>query len=1540
MYRRIVSCLLCFCLLMGMLPFGSFAAPSEQNTVPPQVSELPVIPSEAPVLNSGAGVTWEICEGNTLHISGTGAMEDYETYASAPWVAQQENITAIVVDSGITSIGKYAFSGLTKVRTVSLPEGVAYLGSFSFQNCYALTDISLPESLQSIGQLAFANCTSLEQIRIPEGVTRLPAYLFYNCESLKNVELPQSLTAMDEEAFSYCPSLKTISLPENLTSLGEDVFLSSGLVSITLPDKIKSLYSTFRYCNDLTEVYLPAQLETMDGVFQYCNALPQITIPASVKNIRDYTLSDCPNLKRIIFQGDLPNIEFSAFDNTSAEVYFPEGNDTWLDIYSLKSYGGDTTYYSADVANICDDHSFGEWETIVPSNCVFYGMKGRPCEYCSAKEIGGIPSTGHFYARYTTPAGEDTVGYTTDVCIECGYRVVEMRDMNNLTYSDAVLFLQDVMARRKTSITVHYWDTVPGSNEEAKALMNAALAHNGIPVYGDYIAGHRFAYTYTGSTIRIEGDRYYNSATINISYRTTDWQEQQVNAWLTDAYESLDLEGKSDFDKVKIIYDYIMDRVAYDYSYSRYTVYLALADGYTVCQGYALLAYRLMLMAGLDCRYITGDAGGPHAWNIVKLDGLYYHIDATWDDSPAGESEYEYFLKGIDSFSADHTRDPEYDTPEFHAAYPCSHTDYFEEMGSCGEKASWILYPDGTLVIYGSGSVKSSFEWMYLGDRVKTIHIAEGITELQGGLFFEMTALERIDFMGDMPQMSSLGIFHPVEAYYSAKNPTWQGADLNTHGGYITWRGYLDRGECGKNISWEFYEDGTLIFSGSGPMELGDALAPWLVNHYNQIKKVVIGEGITSVGDSAFIACPELVSVSFPSTLKVIEPYAFMDCRKLADLALPEGLEEIGETAFYYCEKLISVNFPKSLRELGECAFMYCFGLTEITFQGDAPQIGQDCFTGLMIDAYYPANNVTWTEEVRKYYGGIHNWIGMASIRLTTLADGIGFVGETATFRLEAEGENLHYQWYFGTGGEFAPVGTDAPALTLAVTLALQNSEVYCVVTNADGDVATSNTAKLDVFVRLQEKAPMELSADYNENVRLLFVPATDCIYTFTATEAEHITASLQEYKGAYLAFPDFTADGFTLSYRLTAGKTYLLTVSTASMELCDLQFYVSVARSHGEVSQRELETATCTQTGLMEYTCGICGDVWTQVIPAGHNYVDDVCSFCGKGKPVAGGKLTDTAWWELTGSHLQIYGSGKLPDFPEFYDVPWYQHQSIILSAAVEEGITYIGSKTFQDCSLLTAVSLPDSLVEMGESVFQNCAALQEVNLPENLQVLPGWSFYQCTSLKSVAVPAAVTEIGMCAFYNCVSLETVYLPDGITYIADYAFSGCENMAINKLPGSLEIIGDRGFANCYALTELTFPASVTSIGNNAFVWCDGIKTITFTGNAPRMFSQTFYYVQAVAYYPQNDPTWTEAVRSPHIHLQWQMMASDKLFGDANTDGVVDGKDATCLLQHAAGWNVQIDLTSADANADGNVDGKDATLLLQYAAGWDVKLGTA
>lgn len=103
-----------------------------------------------------------------------------------------------------------------------------------------------------------------------------------------------------------------------------------------------------------------------------------------------------------------------------------------------------------------------------------------------------------------------------------------------------------------------------------------------------------------------------------------------------------------------------------------HTAYNALVKGKAVCQGYVSLFYRLILEYDIDSRMITGTSfGKKHAWNIVKLDGSWYHLDTTWASTA---DTYDYFLKGADY--ADHKTDDKFKEKAFTKAYPISKTDY------------------------------------------------------------------------------------------------------------------------------------------------------------------------------------------------------------------------------------------------------------------------------------------------------------------------------------------------------------------------------------------------------------------------------------------------------------------------------------------------------------------------------------------------------------------------------------------------------------------------------------------------------------------------------------------------------------------------------------------------------------------------------------------------------------------------------------------------------------------------------------------------
>ena len=234
-------------------------------------------------------------------------------------------------------------------------------------------------------------------------------------------------------------------------------------------------------------------------------------------------------------------------------------------------------------------------------------------------------------------------------------------------------------------------------NDTVDQTLAYSNLHTGIPDEGDYIKYQTGTRNYSASAafVDLNGDNCVLDVTLKFKteYYTTAEQEQSVTERLGEVMGGLDLGGESTYEKIKAIHDYIVRNVQYDYvhlgneSYrTQYTAYGALIDGTSVCQGYAVLFYRMCLEAGVDARVISGvaltsDGDEPHAWNIAKIEDLYYYVDATWDDPTVegGDPDrvyYDYFLIGETRMAADHASNAEFLSEAFVTAYPISNDDY------------------------------------------------------------------------------------------------------------------------------------------------------------------------------------------------------------------------------------------------------------------------------------------------------------------------------------------------------------------------------------------------------------------------------------------------------------------------------------------------------------------------------------------------------------------------------------------------------------------------------------------------------------------------------------------------------------------------------------------------------------------------------------------------------------------------------------------------------------------------------------------------
>lgn len=173
---------------------------------------------------------------------------------------------------------------------------------------------------------------------------------------------------------------------------------------------------------------------------------------------------------------------------------------------------------------------------------------------------------------------------------------------------------------------------------------------------------------------------------VTVTYTFTYWetpeQSAEVAAKVAEILASIVTPEMNDFQKEKAIHDWIVANVAYDTSLKRHSAYDGLfGSGKTVCQGYALLAYKMLTEAGIENKIVEGKAGGQlHTWNLVKLDGAWYHLDTTWDDptpDEAGRVEYDYYNLTDAQIKANH---------KWTKSYPAAETAFDKTLA--GKQAS------------------------------------------------------------------------------------------------------------------------------------------------------------------------------------------------------------------------------------------------------------------------------------------------------------------------------------------------------------------------------------------------------------------------------------------------------------------------------------------------------------------------------------------------------------------------------------------------------------------------------------------------------------------------------------------------------------------------------------------------------------------------------------------------------------------------------------------------------------------------------------
>ena len=207
-------------------------------------------------------------------------------------------------------IGKRAFSGCSRLTSLTLPAGITEIGEYAFYICSGLTSLTLPDGITSIDYSAFEGCSRLKEVRLcindnlDTYLTKGHPYIDVDCgvkyylndKEITSIEIPSNVTSLGHCVFQNCSGLTSVTLPTGITEIGGSAFKNcSGLTSVTLPAGITSISNgAFKGCSGLTSLTLPAGITKIDyDTFSGCSGLTSITLPAGITEIGECAFYGC-----------------------------------------------------------------------------------------------------------------------------------------------------------------------------------------------------------------------------------------------------------------------------------------------------------------------------------------------------------------------------------------------------------------------------------------------------------------------------------------------------------------------------------------------------------------------------------------------------------------------------------------------------------------------------------------------------------------------------------------------------------------------------------------------------------------------------------------------------------------------------------------------------------------------------------------------------------------------------------------------------------------------------------------------------------------------------------------------------------------------------------------------------------------------------------------------------------------------------------------------------------------------------------------------
>lgn len=390
----------------------------------------------------GKNLTWTLDSEGVLTISGLGKMKDYENDNKnrAPWYSSRKSLKNLVLKSGITSIGDYAFFDCSNLTgDLKIPSNVHSIGENAFGYCSGFNgSLTIENGVVEIKKCAFYHCKGFTgSLKIPNSVTYIGVYAFYDCAGFTgDLIIGDGVTTIERCAFSGCYRFKgTLKIGNSVTSIGEGAFTSCrGFTgSLIIPDSVTSIgQQAFSFCAGLNGSLIIGNGVTkiQSRAFGDCTGLKKVIIGSGVTSVSNESFIRCNSVSGFYLRGNAPTVYLNVIGVEGpflrgVPLYYIPGTTGWTDNsaydaaagtwngYPLKTWNGKTIAAAAKVT--------------VPSG-----------KYCiQAVDENGMPISGANVTWDSASATTDADGKVSFSAVTGGNPVIEVSKAGYLTWTNA-----------------------------------------------------------------------------------------------------------------------------------------------------------------------------------------------------------------------------------------------------------------------------------------------------------------------------------------------------------------------------------------------------------------------------------------------------------------------------------------------------------------------------------------------------------------------------------------------------------------------------------------------------------------------------------------------------------------------------------------------------------------------------------------------------------------------------------------------------------------------------------------------------------------------------------------------------------------------------------------------------------------------------------------------------------------------------------------------------------------------------------------------